>query len=384
MKKRSFLKIAGLTIIGSTGIRLENVRALDHVISESNALRIDSHENSFNVTQNKPAIELDDKASWSLVVIPDTQTTIKYDYYQPISDLVMQWIKHNAERMNIKLVLCTGDLVDQNNTFEPYEYTNQTALQQWQFISKSFSILDNTVPYIVCTGNHDYGTASAENRYTQLNSFFNPSIKNKTREILAGMLPNSLDEKTYENAWYEFVSPHGVKFLIFSLEFNPRRTIVEEAKKIVSLPKYTDYKVIWLTHSYMKANGERFVHEGYKIRDVTCGEQLWNNLISKTQNSRLLIAGHIAESTEHRGHVAFREDLNEAGKSVAQMVFNAQHENGVRTGNGGDGWIRILEFKPDKKTVSVKTFSPLFDVALPTRHLARRTADYDQFDFIIE
>jgi len=36
---------------------------------------------------------------------------------------------------------------------------------------------------------------------------------------------------------------------------------------------------------------------------------------------------------------------------------------GHRSGNGGDGWLRILEFSPDGKTVKVKTFSPLFAIS---------------------
>jgi hypothetical protein len=40
------------------------------------------------------------------------------------------------------------------------------------------------------------------------------------------------------------------------------------------------------------------------------------------------------------------------------MVFNAQALGGGWYGNGSEGWLRILEFLPDGKTVKVKTFSP--------------------------
>ena len=53
-------------------------------------------------------------------------------------------------------------------------------------------------------------------------------------------------------------------------------------------------------------------------------------------------------------------------------------------GNGGDGWVRILEFKPDGKTISVKTYSPLFGISPSTKHLAHRTGPADQFDIVIE
>lgn len=40
------------------------------------------------------------------------------------------------------------------------------------------------------------------------------------------------------------------------------------------------------------------------------------------------------------------------------MMFNAQTEGGGWHGNGGDGWLRIMEFMPDGKTIKIKTFSP--------------------------
>jgi hypothetical protein len=43
-----------------------------------------------------------------------------------------------------------------------------------------------------------------------------------------------------------------------------------------------------------------------------------------------------------------------------------------------------LEFKPDGKTISVRTFSPMFAISRLTQHLAWRTAEYDEFDVVIK
>lgn len=61
------------------------------------------------------------------------------------------------------------------------------------------------------------------------------------------------------------------------------------------------------------------------------------------------------------------------------MMFNAQTADGEWAGNGGDGWLRILEFEPDGHTIGVRTFSPLFAVSKITCDKAWRTASYDQF-----
>ena len=82
--------------------------------------------------------------------------------------------------------------------------------------------------------------------------------------------------------------------------------------------------------------------------------------------------------------VSFRTDLNSSGKSVAQMMFNAQTADGKWEGNGGDCWVRILEFMPDGKTIKVRTFSPLFALSPLTADKAWRTAPYDQFEIVLE
>lgn len=98
----------------------------------------------------------------------------------------------------------------------------------------------------------------------------------------------------------------------------------------------------------------------------------------------MVFSGHIAEPDNILGHIGFRSDLNAAGKKVNQMMFNAQALGGGWHSNGGDGWIRILEFLPGGKKVKVKTFSPLFAISPSTRHLAWRTESYDQFEFDLD
>ena len=82
--------------------------------------------------------------------------------------------------------------------------------------------------------------------------------------------------------------------------------------------------------------------------------------------------------------MGWRVDDNVAGNKVHQMMFNVQTLGGGWEGNGGDCWLRILEFMPDGKTIKVRTYSPLFGISNLTKHLAHRTSELDQFDFVIE
>lgn len=74
---------------------------------------------------------LEDKESFSMIVLGDPQSMVKYDINQPLFELQTAWIEDNIEHLNIKAVLCTGDLVEQNDLIVPSKGNgNQTSRQQ--------------------------------------------------------------------------------------------------------------------------------------------------------------------------------------------------------------------------------------------------------------
>ncbi|MDR1336895.1 MAG: serine/threonine protein phosphatase, partial [Tannerella sp.] len=232
--------------------------------------------------------------------------------------------------------------------------------------------------------NHDYGYTSAENRKTNFDKYV-PVDKNRlTQRLLRDAGLNSDQMPTLANATFEYVTPRGKKFLLLVMEFAPRDETIDWAKKIISQEKYAGHTVILLTHSYLSADNKHIEKEGYKLENPNYGAALWQKLVQPSTNIQLVLAGHIGKPDDEKGHIAFRTDLNAAGKKVHQMVFNAQALGGGWNGNGGDGWLRLLEFLPDEKTVKVKTFSPLFAASPTTRQYAWRTASYDEFTFVLE
>jgi hypothetical protein len=295
------------------------------------------------------------------------------------------WIKENIDPLNIKLVLCTGDLVEQNEMINPDgQKVNQPSKLQWESVARSFGKLDGKVPFITAAGNHDYGYADISTRNTNFNKYF-PVDKNfRTQQLVREVAQNAEKVPTLENAAFDFTSPHGQKFLILTLEFAPRDTILAWAKQVVNLDKYKQHKVIVLTHSYMNAKNEHTIKENYAIAEGNYGAAIWQKLIQPSRNIQLVLAGHIGAPDNFKAHTAFRTDTNAGGKKVQQMVFNAQGLGGGWYGNGGDGWLRILEFLPDGKTVKVKTFSPFFAISPTTRQFAWRTAPFDEFSFVLD
>lgn len=323
---------------------------------------------------------LSNPASYTWIWLPDPQTYQKFGRNQALFDGMINWIKDQRKKLNIQLVFCTGDLVEQNNILQPDSINgDQTSLEQWTAVSTAFNKLNNIVPYILCTGNHDYGIKSAENRYSQFNSYFPPQGNPLTYSILVEMAPNSEGAKTLENACYEWKSPTGQLFLLFSLEFAPRKTILQWTKEVAARPQYRQHIALIITHSYLNSTGERIVKENYAVTDANYGETIWKEVVQPSSNIRFVFSGHIGNSDAHKDQVGYRLDTNRANKQVHQVVFNAQREGGGWHGNGGDGWLRILEFLPDKKTIQVHTFSPFFFISPSTRYLAWRREWYDQF-----
>jgi hypothetical protein len=328
--------------------------------------------------------KLTDPDAFSMILLGDPQGYIKYDINQPLFELCTAWISDNIGQLNIKAVLCTGDLVEQNeNIIMNRKMLNQTSREMWKSVSRAFERLDNKVPYIISPGNHDYGLVSAEDGRTRFPEYFPFERNSAWRNTCVSAIPNRNGVPSLENAAFEITDKHWGKLLVVTSEFAPRDEVLDWAKKLVAKPEYKDHTVIFMTHSFLtEKNAIQIEKEGYAITPRNWGKDIWTKLIEPSDNIRMVICGHTGKPGDFDQSVAYRVDKNAAGKSVHQMMFNVQILGGGWEGNGGDGWLRILEFMPDGRTIKVRTYSPLFGISPATRHLAHRTESFDQFDIV--
>ncbi len=333
---------------------------------------------------------LQQEGGWTLVVVPDPQTYVKFARNQGAFDMQIAWIAENIEKLNIRQVLCTGDLVEMNGITEPDGVNgNQTSAQMWGATSRAFERLDGVLPYVLCTGNHDYGVRSAENRDSKLNDYFPVDRNPALGGVLVETFENAAGQKTLENAAYEFEGTDGQKILTVALEFAPRPETLDWAKNLFASPKFADHFGIVLTHSYLHSrnNGsKRIDKEGYQLNKDggAPGEEIWKKLVEPSQNIRLVVCGHISAANDMNGSVGFSVDKNSAGKDVAQLLFDVQALGGGWHGNGGDGWLQLLEFSKDMTTVKVRTFSPLFAISPTTQKEAWNRSEGCEFEFKLE
>ena len=286
---------------------------------------------------------LDNPDSFSMILLGDPQGYTKYDINQPLFDLCTAWIADNIDNLHIKAVLCTGDLVEQNeNIVRNRKMLNQTSREMWEAASNAFKRLDNKVPYIISPGNHEYGYQHAENGMTHFPEYFPFERNTAWREICVSAFPNRSGIASLENAAFELEDAHWGKILILTTEFAPRDEVLNWAKELIEKPQYADHTVIFMTHSFLREkSAERTDNESYTISPRNWGKAVWEKLIQPSANIRFVICGHTGKPGEFENSVAYRVDENAAGKDVHQMMFNVQVLGGGWEGNGGDGWLRI-------------------------------------------
>lgn len=113
----------------------------------------------------------------------------------------------------------------------------------------------------------------------------------------------------------------------------------------------SDRHVIVATHIYLSPNGKRMGAREYSTFKGNSANDLFETLIKPNENVFLVGCGHLC-------YEAMRCDKNDAGKPVYQVLSDYQSAP-----NGGDGWLRLMEFKPEEKKVVLRTYSPVLDKA---------------------
>lgn len=280
--------------------------------------------------------------SWTLAVLPDTQ--VYAESYPGLFFAQTAWLALQRDKYNIKFALQLGDI------------TNRNMIYQWENVRDALSLLDGELPYAFCPGNHDYGPGgNASTRDTYMNEYL-PYNRYANTATFGG----AMEEGKMDNT-YHFFEVGGRKWIVLALEWAPREETIAWANEVMS--QYDqDHCGIMITHAYMFNNNLRYDHNDkdhpqswnphhYSTPGgINDGQELWDKLIRK-HNFMFVFNGHVLG--DGTGYLASR---NDQGHIVHQMLANYQMRK-----LGGEGYMRLLEFQPDGKTVHVKTYSPIYN-----------------------
>jgi len=286
--------------------------------------------------------------SFTLVVLPDTQNYTDRDgRYLEHFESQTKWIAANVGRLQIKYVLHLGDIVQHNRD------------EQWKRARAAIGRLDGKVPYALVAGNHDCGpNGNGATRESLLSKYFPPE-DHRDWPTFGG----TKDAGRLDNSFHTF-QVNGNHFLILALEWGPRDETLAWADQI--LTRHPDHRTILITHAYMyyddtrydwatRANKQHWNPHSYGIENqpggVNDGQQLWEKLVRRHAGMMMTLSGHVLE--DGLGRLSSR---GERGNVVHEMLVNYQMHT-----EGGTGWLRLMEFRPDGKTVQVKAYSPSLD-----------------------
>ena len=280
-------------------------------------------------------------SAFRIVALPDTQ------YYQgkraSLFSAQTQWIAKNRDALNIKFVVHEGDITDGNQA------------PQWQNAQNAMRILDGVVPYSVCLGNHDMGTGAnpADTRDTTLFNQYFPLSHYSKMSTFGGVYP--AEPTRYDNNFHTF-NAGGVDWLVLLLEFGPRNEVLTWADGVIA--SHPKHRVIIVTHDYLYSNetrqstNEKWDPHSYGVKSqpggVNDGDEMWRKLVRKYSNISFVINGHVLNDGQGR-----LVSIGDNGNKVYQMLADYQMLT-----NGGNGYLRILEFDPANHRVSAASYSP--------------------------
>ncbi len=302
--------------------------------------------------------------SWTLVVLPDTQryTDTRWDEDSVIFRTMTQWLADNKKARNIKFVLHEGDITSGNTA----SVTPPNKVAAWQVASDAMAILEKAcIPYSLTTGNHDHDRwnpfRNSPTRDTFLNDFF-PVSRYKSMSTFGGVFE---PDKTENN--YHLFSAGGTDYVTVALEWGPRDEAIAWADGV--LAQHANRTALIVTHAYTYKDGTRYdwatkgthqklnphcksygfsaPHDGSE--NVNDGEQLWQKLVSKHANVRMVFSGHLNNG-------ARQTSVGRSGQKVHEMMA-AYHDP-------PEGYLRLLEFLPNGTMVQVRTYSPYLKKSL--------------------
>ncbi len=252
-------------------------------------------------------------SNFAIVMLSDTQNYAQS--YPHIFEAQTRWIAQHREAHNIAYVVHAGDVVN-----------TASSTSQWENASAAMALLEDPlttklpdgIPYGILPGNHDFPTENY-NLYFGVQRFSG-----------RGYYGGHYGEDNNNN--YGLFSAGGMDFIVVNLQYRPGGDVLAWADAL--LKAHPDRHAIVVSHEILDADASF----------TFLGQAIYRNL-RDNPNLFLLLCGHVHAE-------AWRTDVYE-GRMIYTLLADYQDEP-----NGGDGWLRILEFSPHQHIIRVTTYSP--------------------------
>lgn len=283
---------------------------------------------------------------FTIIGLPDTQN---YSQDFPATYFAQtQWIVDNIASRNIVFVSHYGDVVNVG--------TDPAEIYQWDNARAAMNTLDQAgVPNGVCVGNHDiWGTDGG--------GFTGDGYDPDGTNFLLYFGPQHYES----NAWWAGASPSGLSSAQL-LQVAPGRRMLflhllietpaaELAWAQTILNAHADVPCMVTTHRYLfdwrvlgqgRYDDFNYTFEPLYRHDGIKSNDFWTYFIKPNRQIFWVNCGHC--DGEYR-----QTSTNNAGLPVHEVLADYQ----TTYGNGGNGYLRTMTFRPDVNQVEVQTYSP--------------------------
>ncbi|RYD20430.1 MAG: hypothetical protein EOP88_15075, partial [Verrucomicrobiaceae bacterium] len=288
--------------------------------------------------------------NFTFIALPDTQNYTSITSPTDLYTRQTQWIIDNRETMNIKFTTHLGDIVN-----------SPSSQPQWQRATDAMNLMDTRMPYGTCPGNHDIGSGNTD----YLRRFGpNPSHASST-----GRWIDPVTSQTYD--WYGGSSPRGYSsyqvvnvngrdFMFLHMDHDaPDQDLAWAASVLSAHPKVL---TMVTTHNYLAETGGTGIfgsgtgQRGYTAQanvgtwgdrpDTNRPQEVFDAIVKPFNQVYMVICGHMFGTYN-------LEKVNNAGNIVHEVLVDYQS-----LPNGGNGFLRIMDFRPGENKILNSSYSP--------------------------
>ena len=271
---------------------------------------------------------------FSIVMLPDTQ--FYSEKHPEIFHAQTQWVAEHVESENIRFVTHVGDVVQNWDQSEA----------EWNVAEEAMGRLDGIVPWGVAIGNHDYDLGQDGQPSREASAFlkrFGPQRFDR-RDWFGGSHPNGINT-------YQLFEAGLRSFLILHLEADVPDDVIDWAEGV--LEAHPELPAIVTTHIYISDKiGGRTQAAYMGGEGANSGEEIWQKFIRKNPQIFMVLCGH----WDTVGGEWKQVSMNDARQEVIEVLADFQTRE-----NGGNGWLRLIQFDEAESKVWFKTYSPSLD-----------------------
>ncbi len=326
--------------------------------------------------------------AYSFAIVGDTQSLSISDAqnygkegYVPRVNQIYDWLVANKDEKNIQLVMGLGDIVETWQSPQDWQddkYSGYWDIHnlEWDLTKAQIAKLAGNIPFTLVRGNHDSDKAFAE----EIGSF-----DAYTSQLLSngGFYTDKDGNVKYDTSYMklELGEQKKTKWLVIQLDWAVTTAELDWAAELIAANR--DHSVILTMHNYLyndasvdgktgsqasatpNPNWDYSIDPTSKELDpdlVFNPEGIWHRLVSKHENIKLVISGHIPNS-----NVQTSQLVGDNGNTVTQMLVDPQSMDLESANPGGCGMVCMLYFREDgtlagswdEETVDVEWYSTI-------------------------